>query len=76
MLLCLVMVGNGIRPASAAGPAKQTARQVWTGADVDGSGKVSVDGRYLSFTDQWTGDLVIPRSAHWKESQPHRQRLV
>jgi len=59
MLLCLVMVGNGIRPAAAAGPGKQSTRQVWTGPEVDYSGGVSADGRYFSLTDWSTGDLAI-----------------
>jgi len=37
MMLCLVMVGNGVRPVSAQ-QAKQSARQVWAGPGVDGSG--------------------------------------
>jgi len=59
-LLCLVMVGSGIRPASAAGqPPKPITRQVWAGRDVDDTGTVSADGRYLSFTDWSTGDLAV-----------------
>ena len=64
-LLCLVMVGNGVRPriVSAQQP-KQVARQVWTDSGITGSqigpgGTVSADGRYLSFVDQETGDLAI-----------------
>jgi Tol biopolymer transport system component len=34
-------------------------RQVWTGAKVDTSGNISPDGRYLSFTDWSTGNLVV-----------------
>jgi len=34
-------------------------RQVWTGKEVDGSGEVSFDGKYLSFVDWETGDLAI-----------------
>jgi Tol biopolymer transport system component len=36
-----------------------TLRQVWAGADVDTSGRVSPDGRYLSFIDWDTGDLAV-----------------
>ena len=64
-MLCLVMVGNGVRPrvASAQQP-KQTARQVWTGSGIESSqiganGSVTPDGRYLSFVDLKTGDLAI-----------------
>jgi len=35
----------------------QTAHQIWTGAPTNGS--VSVDGRYVSFTDWTTGDVAI-----------------
>lgn len=60
VLLCLVMVGSGIRPASAAGqPQKPSTRQVWAGHDVDDTGTLSADGRYLSFTDWSTGDLAV-----------------
>lgn len=57
MLLCLVMVGNGIRPVSA--QTKQTARQVWIGEEVQTDGSVSGDGRFLSFRDLKTGNLAI-----------------
>jgi Tol biopolymer transport system component len=58
-LACLILVSSG-RPASAAGqPGKQSARQVWTGPEVDYSGTVGADGRYLSFTDWSTGDLAV-----------------
>lgn len=35
------------------------ARQVWTGVEVDFTGGVSSDGRYLSFTDWGTGNLHV-----------------
>ena len=60
MALCLVMVGNGLRPqpasAQGAGP---VARQVWTGPEVNPEGQVSLDGRYLTFTNWDTGDLGL-----------------
>ena len=34
-------------------------RQVWAGPEVDLDGGVSPDGRYISFTDWNTGDLVV-----------------
>src|SRR5437016_2649373 len=45
ILLCLVMVGNGVRPVLAQG--KQAVRQVWvgSGAEVNTEGSVSTDGR-------------------------------
>jgi Tol biopolymer transport system component len=60
MLLCLVMVGNGIRPqVASAQDAGAVNRQLWTGEKVDPSGTVSSDGRLLSFTDWKTGDLSL-----------------
>lgn len=41
------------------GTASQTARQIWTGADVDGMGAPSLNGRILSYTHWETGDLAI-----------------
>jgi Tol biopolymer transport system component len=49
MLLCLVMVGNGVRPVSAQ-QTPQTTRQVWTGEGLNGDGSPSPDGRYLSYS--------------------------
>lgn len=57
MLLCLIMVGNGVRPVSA--QTKQATRQAWTGEEVETSGSVSGDGRFLSFRDLTTGMLAI-----------------
>jgi Tol biopolymer transport system component len=34
-------------------------RQVWAGRGVDGMGRASLDGRYLTFTDWETGDLAV-----------------
>lgn len=60
MALCLVMVGNGIRPqVASAQNAGAVNRQLWTGPKVDPSGNVSSDGRLLSFTDWKTGDLSL-----------------
>lgn len=36
-----------------------TTRQVWAGEGVDIEGKISSDGRYLSFTDWSTGDIAV-----------------
>ena len=61
MALCLVMVGNGLRPQIAEAQTKQTARQVWAGGadEVNIQGSISADGRWLSFTEQKRGDLAI-----------------
>jgi Tol biopolymer transport system component len=40
-------------------------RQVWTGKEVDGSGEISFDGKYLSFVDP-TGNLAIREMATGK----------
>ena len=36
-----------------------TIKQVWTGSGVDNTGKVSLDGKYLSFVDWETGDVAV-----------------
>ena len=43
--------------AGAPGSSTLTMRRIWAGVDV--SGKVSPDGRYVSFTDWETGDVAI-----------------
>jgi len=39
------------------------ALQVWTGREVDGSGKIACDGTYLSFVDWTTGNLAVREMA-------------
>ena len=62
VLLCLVMVGNGIRPTVAsAQQVAPTAKQIWLsepGDEVDVN-RPSPDGRYLCFTDWGTGNLNL-----------------
>jgi Tol biopolymer transport system component len=58
MLLCLIMVGNGVRPVSAQQD-QPTARQIFSSDTLVAPGSPSRDGRYLPFTDRSTGDLVI-----------------
>ncbi len=49
LALCLVMVGNGIRPQTAsAQAAAPAARRVWTGSSY---GPVSADGRYAPYAE-------------------------
>ena len=48
LALCLVMVGNGIRP-QAASAQEVSRRRVWTGPTVDRDAKISRDGRYFVF---------------------------
>src|SRR5512147_3266147 len=47
LALCLVMVGNGVRPVSAQGRGGPSIRQVWTPQSVGGNATPSPDGRYL-----------------------------
>src|SRR5689334_14026844 len=87
MLLCLVMVGNGVRPASAQGAAP-VARQVWLTSDQDPSESVpSVDGRYIGYTDWPTGDLGVrdlisgtnrrlTNTGGWEASGDYAERTV
>jgi Tol biopolymer transport system component len=60
LLLCLIMVGNGIRPVSAKQPVAKAARQVWVTRGSDSPTDVSPDGRYFAFID-WRsgGDLAV-----------------
>ena len=59
MLLCLITVGNGVRPQVASAQGTQAARQILSGPGTDDTGSPSFDGRYLSLTDWATGDLAI-----------------
>jgi Tol biopolymer transport system component len=44
------------------------ARRVWTGRKVDSSGKISPDGKYLSFVDWDSGNLAIREIATGKKT--------
>ena len=59
MLLCLVMVGNGVRPVSAQGHGGPSIRQVWTPQFVGRNATPSPDGRYLVYTDWNSGELAV-----------------
>ena len=60
LALCLVMVGNGIRPLGVvAQQPMQRARLVWTGTDADFTGQPSRDGKFLTFTDWQIGNLGV-----------------
>src|SRR5581483_2225041 len=87
MLLCLVMVGNGVRPV-AAQQAAPVARQVWLTSDQDPSeSSPSADGRYIGYTDWPTGDLGIrdlisgtnrrlTNTGGWEASGDYAERTV
>jgi Tol biopolymer transport system component len=66
-LLCLVMVGNGIRPVAAQsrGTAKAT-RQIWSVDGIAEFGSISLDGRYLAYGD---GDVFV---RDLKKGETHR----
>jgi Tol biopolymer transport system component len=57
MLLCLVMVGNGIRPQVASAQGGPSKRLVCN--DNCGDASLSADGRFLLYTDWSTGDLAM-----------------
>lgn len=60
LALCLVMVGNGVRPRTAsAQDAGMTTRRVWTGREVNLYGAPSPDGRFLTYTDWGPPALAI-----------------
>lgn len=80
MLLCLVMVGNGVRPVSAQ-QASMTARQIWANAEGGGADSISPDGRLISFVDWESGNLAVrdlpsgsvrrlTNTGGWKSSDP------
>jgi Tol biopolymer transport system component len=58
LALCLVMVGNGVRPVSAQQSQTITARQLWTDSG-DEEASITPDGRYFATTDWTSGDLMI-----------------
>jgi len=74
--------------ARPAGPAAVTLRQVWAGPGAaDATGRISPDGRYLSFTDWETGDLAVrdlatgqnrrlTRKGTWKDSEEYAENSV
>lgn len=59
LMLCLVMVGNGIRPQGVSAQARPTLRQIWKGDAGESRISLSADGRFLTFVDRATADLGI-----------------
>src|SRR5512135_180687 len=60
MVLCLMTIGNGVRPVAAQQAGGGTAaRQIWVSrpGESPAYGSVSADGRYIAYTDWETGDL-------------------
>lgn len=66
-----VLVAQGrLSAARVAAPAGLTVRQVWAGSDeVDGSGRISPDGRYLSFISYKNGEEVAVRDLSTGENR-------
>jgi Tol biopolymer transport system component len=58
ILLCLITVGNGIRPVSAQQPSTQ-ARQLWANALGGGEDSISPDGRHIVYVDWESGNLAV-----------------
>ena len=58
MLACLMMVGNGIRPASAQSR-RAPAKRLLCAACGDSEASFSRDGRWMMFEDGDTGDIAI-----------------
>jgi len=58
MVACLIMVGNGIRPASAQSAGAPAKRLLCTGCG-DSEANFSPDGRLMVFTDWDSGDVAI-----------------
>ena len=61
MVLCLIMVGNGVRPqivSAQSGPRTRLAWETEPGFDPSESNP-SLDGRYIAFSDWSTGDLWV-----------------
>ncbi len=61
VLLTLVSAGGGrfVGPISASQTAGQSGRQVWFGPTVDSTGGISRDGRWLSYSDGGTGEVIV-----------------
>lgn len=58
LTLCLIMVGNGVRPVSAQ-QAPMQARRIWADARGGGADSFSPDGRYITYADWDSGNLVV-----------------
>ncbi len=61
ILLCLVMVGNGVRPQAASAQGNEVPKRVLTPKSEMGYETLSPDGQWLGGTDWKTGDLVMTR---------------
>ena len=59
MTLCLVMVGNGVRPQTVSAQQQPASRQIWAeSAGVEYS-TISPDGRFIAFTRNQDGQLAL-----------------
>jgi Tol biopolymer transport system component len=59
MLLCLIMVGNGVRPVAAQAPSTKGDRAIWTGDGIYPQGRISPDGRFIAARHLVSGGLLI-----------------
>jgi Tol biopolymer transport system component len=59
LMLCLVMVGNGIRPQVASAQGSTQARQIWTVPPDQTPAWMFPDGRFILYTDWKGGGLGI-----------------
>ena len=81
-------LGTGAaKSAAAAGSPGPSMRRVWDGPDVDTSGRISPDGRFLSFVDWSTGDPALrdltndtsrrlTNKGPWTQSGEYAERVV
>ncbi len=77
ILMCLIMVGNGIRPAEAQQSRPIAKRLVISADAVDKDADFSPDGRSMVFTD-WNDsqDLAIRGHVHWKSQTATSEALA
>jgi hypothetical protein len=67
LLLCLVMVGNGVRPAGAQ-QNQALAKRLLCAECGDSESDLSLDGRSMAVTEWWSGDLGIQDTSTGQKS--------
>jgi hypothetical protein len=87
LLLCLVMVGNGVRPAGAQ-QNQALAKRLLCAECGDLESDLSLDGRSMAVTEWWSGDLGIQdtstgqikrlmvKAGDWKDSEAFAESPV